>query len=139
MKGITTSHQENLNSLKNALRLRSTCTQSPDRHLMYNMVKSSFICESYLNSFNISSWWIFTTMKRLSKNNNTILEVPETVNTSFWSHPKSNWKFCGIHTSSNINSGAAKMQIALFCFSHISASEHLISKILAPITYTYLL
>ena len=38
LKTATTSHQENLNAVKNSLRLRSTCTRTPDRHLMYNMV-----------------------------------------------------------------------------------------------------
>ena len=34
---LATSQQEHLNSLKNNLRLRSTCTQRPERHLFYNI------------------------------------------------------------------------------------------------------
>ena len=42
LTNIGTSHQENLNSIKNNLRLRSTCNQTPARHLMYNMVSVHF-------------------------------------------------------------------------------------------------
>merc|ERR1711954_186289 len=42
LTNVGTSHQENLNSIKNNLRLRSTCTQTPARHLFYNILMDQY-------------------------------------------------------------------------------------------------
>ena len=90
LNSLATSQQEHLNSLKNKLRLRRTCTQRPERHLMYNMV--CYFCElaplnQYLVIFMFLRSWMSTTMNIWWRSKWLSMEVCVNLNTFIWTSP----------------------------------------------------